>query len=132
MRRLSITLLLITVILTALSAFGTAQSARRPSSPIQAAVRAFIEGRYDEVDSLTDKLDLHDPAVAAVRGRALIARGRYQDADALLRPVAQRAPQSDAALELGLLEKLLTQAGAPATLERVAALADTSYDGREI
>jgi tetratricopeptide (TPR) repeat protein len=132
MRRVSTLLLLITVIFTALSAFGTAQSARRPLSPIQLAVRAFVEGRYDEVESLTDKLDSRDPNVAAIRARGMIARGRYQDAEALLRPVAQRAPQSEAALELGLLERLLTQPAAVATLERVAALADTSADGREI
>jgi tetratricopeptide (TPR) repeat protein len=132
MRRFSISLLLITVVFTALSAFGTAQSGRRAQTPLQAAVRAFLEGRYDEVDSLTDKLDLHDPNVAAIRGRTLIARGRYQEADALLRPVVQRAPQSEAALELGLLERMLTRPGAAATLERVAALADTSSDGREV
>ena len=132
MRRVSTLLLLITVIFTALSAFGTAQSARRPLSPIQLAVRAFVEGRYDEVESLTDKLDSRDPNVAAIRARGMIARGRYQDAEALLRPVAQRAPQSEAALELGLLERLLTQPAAVSTLERVAALADTSADGREI
>jgi tetratricopeptide (TPR) repeat protein len=134
MRRFSISLLLITVVLTALSAFGTAQSPRRQQTPTphQAAIRALVEGRFDDVDSLTDKLDLRDPNVAAIRGRALVARGRYQDAETLLRPLAQRAPQSEAALELGLLEDMLTRPAAKGTLERVAALADTSYDGREV
>ncbi len=132
MRRVSISLLLITVVLTSLSAFGTAQSARRPPTPMQAALRAVLEGRYDEVDSLTARLDPRDPAVAAIRGRALIERGRYSEAEALLRPVVQRAPQSEAALELGLLEHMLTRPTAAATLERVAALADTSSDGREV
>ena len=70
MRRLSGSLLLITITFTALSASGTAQPARRAPSPVQSAVRALVEGRYDEVESLTDKLDLRDPNVAAVRARA--------------------------------------------------------------
>jgi tetratricopeptide (TPR) repeat protein len=132
MRRFPLVLLLIVTVLTSLSASGTTQGVRRPPSPLQAAQRALVEGRFDEVDAATEKLDLRDPNVAAIKARGLIARGRYQDAEALLRPVAQRAGQSEAALELGLLEAMLTRPEAKATLERVAALADTSVDGREV
>src|SRR5438552_1282015 len=98
----------------ALPSFGTAQAPRRAVSPLQTATRAFIEGRYDDVDALTDKLDARDPAVVALKGRAAIARGRYAQAEAALRPAAVRFPASDAALELGLLEQLLGHADATA------------------
>jgi tetratricopeptide (TPR) repeat protein len=115
-----------------LPSYGTAQAPRRPSTPIQAAVRALNEGKYDEVDAAVDKLDARDPAVTAVKARAAIARGRYDAADALLRPVVARAPQSDAALELGLLMQMLGRRDAKAMLEKVATLADTSNDPTEV
>jgi tetratricopeptide (TPR) repeat protein len=132
MRRVSVSLLFVALVFTALSSYGTAQAVRRPPTPLQAATRALLDGRYDEVDATVDKLDLHDPTVAAIKARAAIARGRYQDAEALLRPLAQRAPTSDAALELGLLGRLLGRPDAAAMLEKVATLADASYDAREV
>ena len=130
-RPVSFALLFLALVFTALSGYGTAQTARRPLTPLQTAVRALNEGRYDEVDAAADKLDARDPSVAAVKARAAIARGRYQQADTLLRPVAQRAPSSEAALELGLLDQLLGKDGAAPMLEKVATLADNSTDGRE-
>ena len=99
---------------------GTAQGPRRPVPPLQAASRALLEGRYSEMDALTDKLDPKDPNVAAVRARALIARGKYGDAEALLRPVVSRGPNSEAALQLGLLMQLLSR-DARESLRRVTA-----------
>jgi tetratricopeptide (TPR) repeat protein len=132
-RRISVLILFVTLVLTALSAYGTAQSvSRRPPTPYQAALRSLIEGRYDELDASVDKLDLRDPNVVALKARGLIARGRYADAETLLRPVAQRAPQSEAALELGLLEHMLTRPEGAVTLGKVATLADTSVDAREV
>jgi hypothetical protein len=86
------------LVLLALIPAAIAQT-RRPAAapPMQAAVRAFIEGRYDEIASLTAALDQQDPNVAALNARAEIARGRYQEADARLRPIVQRAPTSEAA-----------------------------------
>jgi cellulose synthase operon protein C len=46
-----------------------------------------------------------DPTV--VKARAAINRGQYADAEALLKPVASRAPTGEAALELGLLYDVL-------------------------
>ena len=63
-----------------------------PATPFQAATRAFIEGRYADVDTLTEKLDLKDPNIVALRGRAAIARGRYGDAETSLQSAASRAP----------------------------------------
>jgi tetratricopeptide (TPR) repeat protein len=103
-----------------LGASVAAQTARRSQPPIQQAARAYLEGRYDEVDKLTASLDQNDPAVVAVKARALIARGRYADAEAALRPVAARLPASVAALELGLLSKRLGKSDATAMLQRVA------------
>src|SRR5262245_40218182 len=131
-RRLALSLLFVALIFTALSVYGTAQSARRPATPLQAAIRALVEGRFDEVDAQIDKLDLRDPNVAAVKARAAIARGRYQDADAMLRPLVARAPTSEAALELGLLMRMLRRPEAVPMLERVAGLADTSVDARDV
>jgi tetratricopeptide (TPR) repeat protein len=99
-----------------------AQSTRRPPPGLQEATRALIEGRYDEVATLLANLDPQDPPVVAVRARALVARGRYEQAEAELRPVAQRAPTSEAALELGLLLQMLRRSDAAAVLGRVAAL----------
>src|SRR5262245_61223388 len=130
-RPVSFSLLCLALVFAALSGYGTAQTARRPLTPLQAAAKALNEGKYDEVDAATDKLDARDPYVVAVKARAAIARGRYQQADALLRPAAQRAPSSEAALELGLLDQLLGKDGANQMLEKVATLADTSSDGRE-
>jgi tetratricopeptide (TPR) repeat protein len=132
-RSLAFSAALIFVTCVALSARGDGQAPRRASSsPLQSAVRAYNEGRYAEVETLTDKLDGHDPAVVALKARALIARGQYGPAEALLRPVASRAPVSDAALELGLLEQMLGKRDAPALLERVAASAASSTAPAEL
>jgi tetratricopeptide (TPR) repeat protein len=125
-------LLIVALVFFALPTSGTAQAPRRAASPLQSATRALIEGRHDEVDALADKLDGRDPAVVALKARAAIERGRYAEAEAMLRPVASRAPTSEAALQLGLLQKMLGRPDAAALLNRVAAIADTSNDPVEI
>ena len=133
-RRVSIALLIGALALLALPTFGTAQAPRRvvPTSPLAAATKALIEGRYDEIDTLTEKLDARDPNVVALKARASIARGRYAEAETALRPAAQRAPTSEAALELGLLYQMLGRPEGKALLERVAPMADTSNDPYEM
>ncbi|HYM25785.1 MAG TPA: tetratricopeptide repeat protein [Vicinamibacterales bacterium] len=127
-----VSLLVAALVCLALPTSGTAQAPRgRPQTPLQAATRALVEGRYAEIDALTEKLDQRDPAVAALRARALIERGRYADAEALVRPVASRAPQSEAALQLGLLMQMLGK-DASADLRRIAALAESSDDPIEV
>jgi cellulose synthase operon protein C len=128
----SVVLLISTLVVFVLPSSGTAQAPRRPSTPLQIATRAYVEGRYDEVDAATDKLDARDPNVVALKARAAIARGRYDAAEALLRPAAMRAPSSDAALELGLLDRTLGRADAAAILGKVASLADTSDDAVDV
>jgi tetratricopeptide (TPR) repeat protein len=46
-----------------------------------------------------------DPTV--VKARAAISRGQYVEAEALLKPLAARAPEGDAALELGLFYEMM-------------------------
>jgi tetratricopeptide (TPR) repeat protein len=93
-----------------LLAAGTVPSAQAPSprpaaAPGNPAARALNAGQFDEVERLLK--GAIDPASVALRARAQIAQGRYADAQALLTPVASAQPDSDAALELGLLELYL-------------------------
>ena len=136
MSRISAGLLAAALLFLVLPSSGTAQAPRRPAAPpdtpLRAATRAFNEGRYDDVDAAADKMDARDPAVAALKARAAIARGHYAAAEALLRPIAARAPQSDAALELGLLQRMLGRADANPILDKVAALGDTSDNLAEL
>src|SRR2546425_6937832 len=125
-------LLIVALVFFALPTSGTAQAPRRASSPLQGATRALIEGRYDEVDALADKLDARDPNVVALKARAAIERGRYAQAEAMLRPIATRLPTSEAALELGLLQQMLGKPDATSLLAKVAAVADTSNDAMEL
>src|SRR5215831_2840495 len=106
--------------------------APKPATPIEAATRALLEGRFDEVDSITDKLDTRDPNVVALKARAAMERGRYTDAEAMLQPVAARVPTSEAALQLGLMQKLLSQPAFSQTLGRVASLASTAQNADEM
>ena len=116
----------------ALPTAGSAQSPRgRALTPLQAATRALVEGRYGEIDALTEKLDQRDPNVVALKARALVERGRYADAEAMLAPAASRAPQSEAALQLGLLQQMLGR-DATAVLGRIVPLVDTSDDPGEL
>ena len=105
---------------------------RRPAAvpPLQAAARAFIEGRYDEIASLTAALDQQDPNVAAINARAESARGKYQEAETRLRPIAQRAPASEAALQLGLLLHMLRHPEATPILTRVAVARSPAGDAQ--
>jgi tetratricopeptide (TPR) repeat protein len=93
-----------------LLAAGTVPSAQTPASrqatpTASPAARALNSGQYDEVERLLKGAT--DPASVALRARALSSQGKYQEAQALLSPVASAQPASDAALELGLLELYL-------------------------
>jgi len=112
----------VVLVLLALIPVLVAQARRPAALPpgLQSANKAILEGRFDEVPGLVGALDQNDPRVVAVKARARIARGQYQEAEAELRPAAQRAPTSDAALELGLLLKMLGRSEGDAVLSRVA------------
>jgi tetratricopeptide (TPR) repeat protein len=106
--------------------------AAKPATPIEAATRALREGRFEEVDSIVDKLNAGDPNVVSLKARAAMERGRYTDAEALLQPVATRLPTSEAALQLGLMQKLLSRPAYAQTLGRVASLAATANNAEEM
>ena len=130
--RASHSLLVAALAFFVLPSYGTAQAPRRPAQPdtaYRAALRALNEGKYDEVEAIKDT---PDPNIIAAKGRAAIARGRYAQAETLLRPAAGRAPSSEAALELGLLQHLLGRPDAQGILDKVAPLAETSDDPVEV
>jgi len=102
-----------------------------PQTQAQQAMHALVEGRFDDTVALTAK-DPFDPELVAIHAKALIARGKYQDAEDLLRPVVQRQPLSDAALELGLLLQMQSKAEGAQMLGRVAAAADTAGRANEL
>ena len=93
-----------------LLAAGTVPSAQqgggKPAAPTSSpAARALNAGQFEEVERLLKSAT--DPASIALRARAQIAQGHYQEAQTLLTPAASAQPDSDAALELGLLELYL-------------------------
>jgi tetratricopeptide (TPR) repeat protein len=106
--------------------------APKPATPFEAATRALLEGRFAEVDSIADTLNLNDPNVVALKARAAMERGRYAAAEALLQPMATRMPTSEAALQLGLMQKLLSKAAYAQTLGRVASMAATAQNADEM
>src|SRR6185503_16356206 len=79
------------LVIIALIPVAIAQSRRVAAPPpgLQSAQRALVEGRYDDVPGLVASLDQQDPRIVAVKARALIAHGKYQEAEAALRPAAQ-------------------------------------------
>jgi cellulose synthase operon protein C len=106
-----------------------------PKTPLEAATRLLLEGKFDDLEAAlekNDKLDARDPNVVALKARALIVRGKYAEAEAALQPAAQRAPASAAALELGLLYQELGRAEADSVLRRVADAQDLLLAGRAL
>src|SRR2546425_10954676 len=88
---------------------GGGQTRTAPAAtPVQAAMRALNQGRFDQVETLLKGVS--DPQAIVVRARADIARGRYAQADKALAPVASEPQPSDAALDLGLLQIRLCRA----------------------
>jgi cellulose synthase operon protein C len=69
----------------------------------RSAWTAIAHGRGSEAETLARAQPQGDPAAAAVLAHLAIRRGHHDDALALLEPAAAKGPQSDAALELGLL-----------------------------
>ena len=89
---------------------GTVPSAQAPpgrqmSAAVAAATGALNRGQFDEVEHLLSNAT--DPSSVALRARARIAQGRYDEATKLLTGVAASQPDSEAALELGLLDLYL-------------------------
>jgi cellulose synthase operon protein C len=95
-----VTLLCAGVLLVVLSPATTA--AQAADHPAILAERALLDGRFEDVDQLAATYR-GEPNVAVVHGRALVARGRYGEAEQIFQAQAFEAPTGDAALELGLM-----------------------------
>jgi cellulose synthase operon protein C len=92
--------------------------ARQASTPVDEALRALNQGKYQEVESLLASQT--DPRAFALRGRALVEQGKYADAEKLLAAPAKAQPTSDAALEMGRLQLIVgRRAEATQTLRRL-------------
>jgi tetratricopeptide (TPR) repeat protein len=84
------------------------EPAETPDSRVRDAARALREGRYDKVDDLTEHAAGPSAAMLqTLHAKALIARGRYDEATTVLTTAATATPTSDASLELGLLQQYL-------------------------
>ncbi len=93
------------------------------------AVRALREGRYEDVLRIAASVP-DDPHMQLVRGRALVATGRYEDALAPLETATRAAPGGEAQLALGELHLLLGRTReAAAQLEPLVAAAPASGSG---
>ena len=111
--------LIVSALLAAAATRPSAQTQGAQLSPPDAAARALKLGQFDDVDRLLR--DANDPRSVALRARALVLRGRYEEAEKLLTRPAATAPTSDAALELGLLHvKLGRREDARRVLNRLA------------
>jgi tetratricopeptide (TPR) repeat protein len=111
--RMTRPLLMVCALLVAAATQPTAQAPAETPADV-----AFREGRFDEVERLLRNAT--DPRSLALRARAMIRRGQYPQAEALLTKPAAASPTSDAALELGLLQFTLgRRADARRTLNRL-------------
>jgi tetratricopeptide (TPR) repeat protein len=121
---------------TALPAAG--QSAQPPLEAISPAriqydaARALRDGRYADALALAATLPV-DADVHLLRGRALLAIGRYDESAAALAAAAAERPLGEAQFELGQLHLLRgRRAEARRLLEPIVAAAARSDDGEVI
>ena len=77
-------------------------AAQAPDHPAVLVERALLSGRFDEVDQLAATYR-GEPNVAVAHARALVARGRYGEAEQIFQSQAFESPTGDAALELGVM-----------------------------
>ncbi len=97
---------------------STAQTPPPSGDPRVAAARALDRGRYDEVHTLVGSLST-DATAAVLRARAFVAVGRYAEADKVLQPAVLENPIGDAAVELGILQRMLGRREAMRTLSLI-------------
>src|SRR4051794_34886719 len=81
-----------------------AKTSATPAAFPASAWAALAHGKPAEAESLARARPADDPNAVAVLAHIAIERGRYDEAVAALEPAAARAPLSDAALELGLVQ----------------------------
>ena len=91
-------------------AYADQQAAAEPQSFAAQARRAIAHGRPADAEALAKQRAATDGAAAGVLGQLAAARGRYDEAIAILEPAVTREPGSEAALQLGLIELQLGRA----------------------
>jgi tetratricopeptide (TPR) repeat protein len=87
------------------------QAAAAPLPFPASAWRAIAHGKPAEAEALAKTRPADDPAAIAVLAHLAVGTGRYPEAIGMLQPAANRAPLSDAALELALVFQKLGRAG---------------------
>lgn len=92
------------------------QRAATPLAFPASAWAALAHGSPADAERLARAQPADDPAAVAVLAHLAIERGRYDEAVAALQPAAARAPLSDAAVELGLLQRRLGRSAAATAL----------------
>src|SRR3954467_11532676 len=95
-----------------LPSHGQQQKESPPQAFPASAWAAIAHGKQADAEALARSRPADDPAAIAVLAHVAVDAGRYDEALALLQPAARRAPLSDAALELGLLQQRLGHADA--------------------
>jgi tetratricopeptide (TPR) repeat protein len=110
--------LLLIVLCVCLGLAGSAVRASRLESQPAAgadltrtAAAAIAHGKRDEAERLARARGASNDDAAAVLAQLAIARGKFADARALLEPVVGREPSGEAALELGLLYRMIAHRG---------------------
>jgi len=95
---------------------GGVAIAQTPAAPPRvAAARALERGNYAEVHRLLGGLADDTPA-AVLRARAYVAVGQYGEAEKVLQPAVFENPIGDAAVELGVIQRMLGKREALRTL----------------
>src|SRR5262245_29994320 len=93
------------------------------------AAAAIAHGKRADAQAMAAARGASDPAAAVVLAQLARHRGKYQEAVALLEPLAAREPAGDAALELALLYRETGRAAdATPILNAVLRQASTSSD----
>ena len=92
------------------------QSSRRPAAFPASAWAALAHGERADAERLARARPGDEASAVAILAHLAIDRGRLDEALAMLRPAAARAPLSDAALELGLLQQQLGHAAEAETV----------------
>lgn len=111
---------------------GVSGQPRDPQSFAAAARRAIARGRADEAAAMARERPAQDPAAAAVLAHLATTAGKFDQARAALEPAAASAPESEAALQLGLLHQQLGDSQAAGRLLGEVFRLNTSGDGEAL
>src|SRR3954470_6592051 len=118
--RPAVVLFLSLCVWTAITARSHGQQSSGPALPFPASAwRAIAHGKPAEAEAQARSRAADDPAAVAVLAHIAVEKGQYNDSIGMLRPVANRVPLSDAALELALLLQTLGRRNEAAPLLNV-------------